>query len=73
MDVSFDEAVRTLVHASMGHASKPVEVSLIVAVLAPRFSHLPEQDIARIVNGAVLEGGGTVGCRLAMKSLRRAS
>lgn len=73
MNVSFNEAVRTLVHVSMAlHPSKSVEVGLIVAVLAPKFSHLPEQDIARIVTGQVLEGGGTVGCRSGRMSLRRA-
>lgn len=61
MEIEFETAVRTLVCVCMGQdPGKRVTVGLIVAVLARKFSNLPEEHIARIVTRTVLEEGGTV-------------
>lgn len=61
MDVSFEYAVRTLVRMAVAQdPDMPVTIGLIVAVLAPKFSDLAEDDIARFVISAVIEEGGVV-------------
>jgi hypothetical protein len=61
MDADFEYAVRTLVRMAVAQApDMPVTIGLIVAVLAPKFSDLAEDDIARFVISAVIEEGGVV-------------
>ena len=61
MDVDFEYAVRTLVRMAVAQdPDTPVTIGLIVAVLAPKFSNLAENDIARFVISAVIEEGGAV-------------
>jgi hypothetical protein len=61
MNVDFECAVRTLVRMAMAQdPGKCVTTGLIVAVLAPKFCNLAEDDIARVVISAVVEEGGAV-------------
>lgn len=61
MDIDLGTAVRTLVCVAMGQSSeKRVTVGLIVAVLARKFSPLPEEHIAKVVTRTVIEEGGFV-------------
>ena len=61
MTIDLETAVRTLVCVAMGqHPSKRVAVSLIVAVLAGKFSAITEDDICKLVTRTILEEGGIV-------------
>ena len=61
MDIDLETAVRALVSAAMGQGpDRRVTVGLVVAVLARKFSVIPEEYIAQVVSRAFIAAGGTV-------------
>ena len=61
MKLDLETAVRTLVVVSIAQSSaKLVRANLIVAVLARRFSSIPEEEVGQLVDTTILEVGGII-------------